>query len=200
MARCYLGLHAGKKALEHVEKGRALSTRVTNAFVHCLGKDVEEEVAKLRLPFTINWPTSGSEMPDEGDEETRLRGWFTEVAWNLAGTPTRVLALHVQDVVLPLKGELMGIAVGAPASVREPLHPTLFVAIEDLVASLAGDSELLHDDDTVGTPEATRRTARSTKALEPPAEPGKPPDKERAMRPPLGGRKTRLESERGVDR
>jgi CRP/FNR family cyclic AMP-dependent transcriptional regulator len=59
---------------------------------------------------------------------------------------------------------------------------------------------VLHDDDTVGTPEATRRTARSTKALEPPAEPGEPPDKNRAMRPPLSGRKTRLESERGVDR
>jgi CRP/FNR family transcriptional regulator, cyclic AMP receptor protein len=46
---------------------------------------------------------------------------------------------------------------------------------------------VLHDDDTVGTHEATRRTNRSTKALEPPAEPGEPPDKERAMRPPLSG-------------
>jgi hypothetical protein len=55
-----------------------------------------------------------------------------EALANLAGTPTRVLALHVQDVVLHLKGELMGIAVRASASVGQPLHPTLLVAIEDL--------------------------------------------------------------------
>ena len=48
---------------------------------------------------------------------------------------------------------------------------------------------VLYDDDAVGTPEATRRTACSSKALEPPTEPGEPPDKERAMRPPLTGRK-----------
>jgi hypothetical protein len=35
-----------------------------------------------------------------------------------------------------------GIAEGASTSVGQPLHPTLLVAIEDLVAGLAGDAKL----------------------------------------------------------
>src|SRR5947209_13516067 len=61
---------------------------------------------------------------------------------NLAGTPARVLALHVQDEVFHLEGKLIPIAVGSSASVRQPLHPTLLVPIEDLVAGLTGDSKL----------------------------------------------------------
>jgi hypothetical protein len=53
-----------------------------------------------------------------------------------------VFTLHVQDKVLHLKGKLMGIAIGAPASVREPLHPAFLVTIEDLIASFAGNPEL----------------------------------------------------------
>jgi tetratricopeptide (TPR) repeat protein len=85
IARCHLGLHAGNRALEHVEKWRALSPRVTNAFVRRLAKVVDDEVAKFKLPFTINWPVNVSEMPDVGDEEKRLHGWVTEVAESLAG-------------------------------------------------------------------------------------------------------------------
>src|SRR5437868_9059245 len=61
---------------------------------------------------------------------------------NLAGTPARVLALHVQDEVFHLEGKLMGIAVGPSAAVRQPLHPTLLVATEDFVAGLARDPKL----------------------------------------------------------
>src|SRR5215469_1699965 len=61
---------------------------------------------------------------------------------DLARTPTGVLMLHVQDVVLHLEGELIGVAIGAPAPVGQPLHPTFLVAIKDLVAGLAGDPEL----------------------------------------------------------
>src|ERR1700724_4738033 len=61
---------------------------------------------------------------------------------NLAGTPTRVFALHVENEILHLKRKLMRVAVGASASVGQPLHPTLLVAIEDLVAGLTGDAKL----------------------------------------------------------
>jgi hypothetical protein len=57
-------------------------------------------------------------------------------------TPAGVLPLHVQNEVLHLKRQLMGIPIGTAASVGEPLNPAFLVAIEDLVAGLAGDSEL----------------------------------------------------------
>jgi hypothetical protein len=53
-----------------------------------------------------------------------------------------VLTLHVQNVVLYLKEELVGIAMGASAPVRQPLNATLLVAIEDLVTCFAGNAEL----------------------------------------------------------
>jgi hypothetical protein len=56
--------------------------------------------------------------------------------------PAGVLALHIQDVVLDLERKLVGVAIGTPASVSEPLHATFLIAIEDLVAGLAGDTEL----------------------------------------------------------
>ena len=61
---------------------------------------------------------------------------------NLASTPAGVLVLHVQNVVLDLKGKLVGIAIGTAASVGESLHAAFLIAIEDLVAGLAGDPEL----------------------------------------------------------
>src|SRR5215472_16792835 len=61
---------------------------------------------------------------------------------NLAGTPAAVLALHVQDGVLHLEGELVGVALGSSASVRQPLHAAFLIAIEDLVAGPAGDAKL----------------------------------------------------------
>src|SRR5258708_21083703 len=57
-----------------------------------------------------------------------------EALANLAGTPGRVLALHVQDEVFHLEGKLMRIAVGPSAAVRQPFDPTLLVATEDFVA------------------------------------------------------------------
>src|SRR5712671_3092748 len=65
-----------------------------------------------------------------------------EALANLARTPARVLALHVQDEVFHLEGKLIRIAVGPSASVRQPLYPTLLVAIEDFVARLARDPKL----------------------------------------------------------
>jgi len=61
---------------------------------------------------------------------------------NLTSTPAGVLALHVEDEVLHLKRKLVGVAIRAPASVGEPLNAAFLVAIEDLVASLAGNPKL----------------------------------------------------------
>jgi CRP-like cAMP-binding protein len=46
-------------------------------------------------------------------------------------------------------------------------------------------SVVLNDDGGTATPAAAKQTANGKKALEPPAEPGEPPEEERAMRPPL---------------
>jgi hypothetical protein len=61
---------------------------------------------------------------------------------DLTGAPAGVLVLHVEDVVLDLKGELVGVAIGAPAAVDEPVPAALLVAIEELVTGLARDAEL----------------------------------------------------------
>jgi hypothetical protein len=53
-----------------------------------------------------------------------------------------VLPLNVQNVVLHLKRKLVGIAIGTPASVGEPVNAAFLIAIEDLVAGLAGDAKL----------------------------------------------------------
>jgi hypothetical protein len=53
-----------------------------------------------------------------------------------------VLALHVQDVVLHLKGKLVGVAIGTAAAIGESLDPALLIAVEDLVAGFARDAKL----------------------------------------------------------
>jgi hypothetical protein len=58
---------------------------------------------------------------------------------DLTSTPTGVLALYVQNIVLHLERKLMGIAIGASASVGQPLNAAFLVAIEDLVARFSGD-------------------------------------------------------------
>ena len=46
-----------------------------------------------------------------------------EALANLARAPSAMLALHVQDVVTDLERQLVRIVMGAPASIRQPLHP-----------------------------------------------------------------------------
>src|SRR5260370_9767597 len=61
---------------------------------------------------------------------------------DFTSAPTGVLALYVQDVVLHLKGKLVGVAVGTATPVGQPLNSTFLVAIEDLVAGFAGNAKL----------------------------------------------------------
>jgi hypothetical protein len=53
-----------------------------------------------------------------------------------------MLALDVEDVVLDLKGELMGIPIRTSAPVGQPLNSAFLETLEDLVAVLTGDPEL----------------------------------------------------------
>ena len=60
---------------------------------------------------------------------------------------SRIL-LHDQDIVLHLKGKLVGIPIGAPAPVGQPLHPAFLVTIEDPVAVLREIPNSLHSSAT----------------------------------------------------
>jgi len=53
-----------------------------------------------------------------------------------------VLTLHVQDIVFHLKGKLLGIPIGAPAPVGQPLNPAFLITIKNLVAGFTGNPEL----------------------------------------------------------
>src|SRR5258708_21572657 len=46
---------------------------------------------------------------------------------DFTSTPAGALVLHVQDVVLHLKGKLMGVAIGTTASIRQPLHSAFLI-------------------------------------------------------------------------
>src|SRR5580704_2018103 len=61
---------------------------------------------------------------------------------DFASAPAGVLTPHVQNVVLDLKWKLVGVTIGTPASVREPVNPAFLVAIEDFVAGFARNPEL----------------------------------------------------------
>ena len=61
---------------------------------------------------------------------------------NLSCTPGGVLAFHVQDEVLYLERQLVGIVVGTPAPISEALNAAFLIAVEDLVAGLTGNPKL----------------------------------------------------------
>ena len=65
-----------------------------------------------------------------------------EALADFTSAPAGVLALHVEDVILHLKGKLVGITKGAPTPVGQTFHSATLVATEDLVAGLARDAEL----------------------------------------------------------
>src|SRR5215472_3865875 len=58
---------------------------------------------------------------------------------DLAGAPVRFLALGGYDGRFDLLGQLIGIAVGAPGTIREPLHSAFLITLEDLVAGFTGN-------------------------------------------------------------
>src|ERR1700752_906013 len=56
---------------------------------------------------------------------------------DFASAPAGMLTLHIQEVVLDLKGKLVSVTIGTSAAVREAVTAALLVAIEDLVAGFA---------------------------------------------------------------
>src|ERR1039458_847438 len=61
---------------------------------------------------------------------------------DLAGAPVGFLALGRYDGRFDLLGQLVGVSMGAPGTIREPLQPAFLIAVDDLVAGLAGDLKL----------------------------------------------------------
>src|ERR1700745_4513642 len=61
---------------------------------------------------------------------------------DFASAPAGMLTLHIQEVVLDLKGKLVSVTIGTSAAVREPVNPALLVGIEDLEAGFARNPEL----------------------------------------------------------
>src|ERR1700741_4597026 len=93
--------------------------------------------AALDQAMTIQHRMDGALGRDRNSGESAQEAFA-----NLAGTPARVLALHVQDEVFHLEGKLIRVAVGSSAPVRQPLHPAFLVAVEDLVTGLARDPKI----------------------------------------------------------
>lgn len=64
---------------------------------------------------------------------------------DLARAPMRLLALEVDNQLLDLRRQLVGIAHRPPRAVAQRLEAMLLVAVKDFVAGLARDSELPAD-------------------------------------------------------
>src|SRR6266436_2718490 len=60
---------------------------------------------------------------------------------DLAGAPMRLVALGADDPALDLSRQLVGIAHRPGRAVAQGLKPMVFVALEDLIAGLAGYAE-----------------------------------------------------------
>src|SRR6266536_154015 len=61
---------------------------------------------------------------------------------DLARAPVRLVAFEPDDEGLELRGQLVGVADRPARAVAQGRKPVLFVAVENLVAGLAGDAEL----------------------------------------------------------
>src|SRR5574338_1007076 len=62
---------------------------------------------------------------------------------NLARAPMGFLALEVNDQAFDLRRQLVGVAHWPTRAIAQRLQPAVLIAIEDLVAGLARDSEFL---------------------------------------------------------
>src|SRR5262249_862750 len=64
---------------------------------------------------------------------------------DLGRTPTWPLTLELNDQLLDLEGQPIGVPVRSAAAVGESVEPPVLVALEDLVAGLARDIEVATD-------------------------------------------------------
>lgn len=75
------------------------------------------------------------------------------------GSPVRLVLLEAHDQHFDLGGQLVGMAVEPPGAVGEPFQTNLIGAGEDLVVSLAGDTELRTAPPSACRPIAWQRTS-----------------------------------------
>jgi hypothetical protein len=61
---------------------------------------------------------------------------------DLGSSPMAELFLEIHDQFLNLHRKLIGLTIRTPAAVRQPIDPTVLVAVVDLVACLARDPKL----------------------------------------------------------
>src|SRR5579862_692484 len=61
---------------------------------------------------------------------------------DLAGAPVWFLALSGHDGGFDLFGQLVGVSVGAPGPIREPLQSAFLITVEDLIAGFARNLKL----------------------------------------------------------
>src|SRR5580704_11940697 len=61
---------------------------------------------------------------------------------DLAGAPVRFFALGRYDGRFDLLGQLVGVSMGAPGTIREPLQSAFLITLKDLIASLTRDLKL----------------------------------------------------------
>src|ERR1700722_9399372 len=61
---------------------------------------------------------------------------------DLAGAPVRFFAPGRYDGRFDLLGQLVGVSMGAPGPIREPLQSALLITLEDLVAGFPGNLKL----------------------------------------------------------
>src|SRR6202051_2911799 len=59
---------------------------------------------------------------------------------DFASTPAGVLVLYVQDEVFDLERKAVGVTIRTSASVREPLHATFLITIENFITVLGGNA------------------------------------------------------------
>ena len=72
-----------------------------------------------------------------------LTGEATQQAFaDLASAPVRLLPFEVDDGGLHLLRQLVGLTPGSARTVRQGFQTGFFIAVKDLVAGLARDSEL----------------------------------------------------------
>jgi hypothetical protein len=69
-------------------------------------------------------------------------GQSTKERSRILRAPSGFLAFGGHDGGFDLFGQLIGIAVGAPGPIREPLQSAFLIAFEDLIAGFAGDLKL----------------------------------------------------------
>ena len=108
--------------------------------------------------FTARWPdvqalaaafsTLDQPMPVEHGMDRTL-GWglddgvfLDQLLADLGCTPGGILALQLEDASLDLKRQFIGVPVRSAAAILQSIQPTLFVAIQDFIASRPGYPKL----------------------------------------------------------